>query len=233
MFGEPVVTNSCAFYFLHARLRVRLSTRHSLCPLLPEGCFLGMTRKHLLRGKARAWLRSTCCHSGSAPFGASGNDGENRLADARNRFSPDGRPETPAWRWRPRPQSARTRGRLKNKQQEQRALAQGGAVLVGGPVAPSSSYPSLKFVHLRSRESRRGNKECPWPVIFHYLDAFTVARYEFERKRAVQQFTRGCHCRPARGRLPIRIALSRIATAAARRTPVAGSRCRLSISHQT
>jgi hypothetical protein len=30
MSGEPVVTNSCAFYFLHARLRVRPSIRHSL-----------------------------------------------------------------------------------------------------------------------------------------------------------------------------------------------------------
>ena len=40
MFGEPVVTNSCAFYFLHARLRVRSSIRHSLCPLFFEGGYL-------------------------------------------------------------------------------------------------------------------------------------------------------------------------------------------------
>ena len=36
-FGEPVVTCSCAFYFLHARLRVRRAPRHSLRPLSLEG----------------------------------------------------------------------------------------------------------------------------------------------------------------------------------------------------
>ena len=52
---------------------------------------------------------------------------------------------------------------------EQRGQARGGAVLARS-AAPSSSYPSPKLVHLRSRESRRGNKECPRPVVFQYLE---------------------------------------------------------------
>ena len=59
------------------------------------------------------------------------------------------------------------RRRLKNKLKingRNNEAWQRAAQSLPGPVAPSASYPSLKLVHLRSRESRRGNKECRRPL---------------------------------------------------------------------
>jgi hypothetical protein len=57
MFGEPVVTNSCAFFTLRTRLRVRLA------PGIPCALHDGrddrfaITRRRLLRGKVKVRLR--------------------------------------------------------------------------------------------------------------------------------------------------------------------------------
>src|SRR5579863_299140 len=60
--GEPAVTTLVRFFALRARLRVRLSARHSLRPLISEGRCLRITRAEFRRGKAGACPNPRCPH---------------------------------------------------------------------------------------------------------------------------------------------------------------------------
>jgi hypothetical protein len=50
-FGVPVVTLLVCFFHSHARLRVRLSARHSLRPLFSEGRYFAELGRNERRGE--------------------------------------------------------------------------------------------------------------------------------------------------------------------------------------